>query len=362
MRKFNLWILAILILSSVSLLAQENLYISMTADEFRKTLPGVLPDGLIYNGDLRMQEKINSIDGKWTFRFDNNKLTFADFVGNNKIISKSDFVNWVESAELVIEEYTKIYGQPVNFEKGSNKYQNRNNREYKNKIGKREVFEEATWKTNTMRIKISCDFRSNYYEEFKENAPNDPDERYYYSFQINYSLLPDTKAVNFDEPGKFYIGMDVNVFKKVFPYLFPVGVNLNGQWYREQDLYDLKGNWSYTFKDGKLNWVHYQKYIGELDEKNFRVCLFATRQLINDFSIVYGKPDTIITGDTTNHISNLGRGHIGYGVMEARWNNYNGMKIYIEFNFTGGRGQQFYLVKIDYFDKNYPQYDYKFYD
>jgi len=74
----------------------------------------------------------------------------------------------LKSAKAVIEDYTTVYGKPVKFETGDNKYLDRKNYDYEKKIGKRELFYEASWATRTMNIKISCDYRSNYFEEFRK--------------------------------------------------------------------------------------------------------------------------------------------------------------------------------------------------
>jgi hypothetical protein len=142
----------------------------MTTDEFKTKLPGILPDTVIFNGDLYLRENLNGIDGRWTFGFYGNMLGTADFQGESNIKSEDDFNKWIMNAKSIIKGYTSRHGQRVKQVNGSNKYIDRSNREYENTIGKREVFEEAFWKTKTMEIKISCDYRSNYYEEIKEGT------------------------------------------------------------------------------------------------------------------------------------------------------------------------------------------------
>jgi len=207
-----------------------------------------------------------------------------------------------------------------------------------------------------MRITISSDYRSNYYEEFKEGLPNGPTEWYNYAFCIKYTSLAAANAVKAVDAGRFYLGMDVNDFGKVFPELFPNGVGLTGQWGREEKLYGLNGSWAYRFENGKLNWMHYDKYIDEINDTNFNKCLSATKQLLKDYTKQYGKPDTTIIGNT-HFIDPYKKHHWGYDVLEARWKDYKGMKIKVEFTFMGGKGDYHFLVVINYFDKNYPYYD-----
>jgi hypothetical protein len=155
---------------------------------------------------------------------------------------------------------------------------------------------------------------------------------------------------------KAAIGMTIKEFKKTYP-LAKSDSNENGITFSRLDtLYSLSEEWGYRFKEGKLNWIFFMKYIDEIKEANFKRCLYATRQLINDYTHHIGKPDTTAIGDT-NFIDPYKKRHWGYEVMEARWKNYNGMKVKIEFTFLGGKGEYSFLVKVNYFDKAYPDYD-----
>jgi len=64
--------------TTFSLNAQQTLHIGMTADEFKTKLPGILPDTTTYDADLYLQEKLHSIDGRWSFDFIKNTLHSAD--------------------------------------------------------------------------------------------------------------------------------------------------------------------------------------------------------------------------------------------------------------------------------------------
>jgi len=121
-------------------------------------------------------------------------------------------------------------------------------------------------------------------------------------------------------------------------------------------LYSLPGEWGFRFENNKLNWIHFDKYINEIEKPNFDKCLKVTKKLINDYTKTFGKPDTTIIGDTT-FIDPIVKHHWGYNVIEARWNNYKGMKIKVEFTFFGGKGEYHFIVIINYFDKTYPYFD-----
>lgn len=356
MRRISFQVICILIFIAVNLYAQENVYVGMTAEEFKSKYPGILPNEITYNTNNYYNEKLYGIDGRWVFGIYGNILKSASYEGICKIRSEEDFNNLVTSAGLIIADYTKKYGQPITHEKGNGKYFDRENSDYEKSINKRDVFEEAVWKTNTDEIKISCDYRSNYYDDFQEGIINGPDEWYSYNFTISFSALKEIKDVKPDFKDKICIGMDVHDFAKLYPSLFPGGIKMSGQWKRDEDLYGLKGSWGYRFKDGKVDWIHYQKYIDEINETNFGLCLNAAKSLIKDYTAAYGKPDSVVTGNT-EFIDPYVTHHWGYRVLQAHWKNYKGMKIKVEFVFMGGKGEYHFLVVINLFGKDYPYYD-----
>jgi hypothetical protein len=49
--------------------------------------------------------------------------------------------------------------------------------------------------------------------------------------------------------------------------------------------------------------------------------------------------------------------HYGYDVLEARWKNYGGQKMKVEFTFFGSKGDYQFIVMITHFDKDYPYYE-----
>jgi len=345
-----------MILTTIGLNAQDAIYIGMSAEEFKVKLPGILPDEMNYSANLSLPETLHGIAGKWAFRINENILVSAGFISERNIRSEDEFNIWTESAKGIIEDYIKMYGQPVKYDKGSCKYPDRNNYEFQKSIGKREMFYESVWKTKLTDIKICCDYRSNYYAGFKEGLPNGPPVRFSYCFKIEYTPVSKTSDAMSEEIGRFYPGMDVKSFATVFPALFPKGIKMSGQWQRNQELYGLKGSWTYRFENGKLSWIHFNKYLDEINENNFKQCLHAATQLINDYTRLYGKPDTTLTGDTT-FVDPYKKHHWGYDVIEARWKDCKEMKIKIEFTFMGGKGDYHFLLGINYFDKNYPYYE-----
>jgi len=125
---------------------------------------------------------------------------------------------------------------------------------------------------------------------------------------------------------------------------------------RPDTLYGIDGAWGYSFTDGKLEWIFFSKYIDEINKENFDKCLFAANELIKEYTKLYGKPDSVLKGNSKFRDPYKDH-HWGYDVIEARWSNYKGMKAKVEFTFMGGKGEYSLLLKVNYFKKDYPYYD-----
>lgn len=156
--------------------------------------------------------------------------------------------------------------------------------------------------------------------------------------------------------GKVYIGMSIDTVKKLYPGITEGKYENTITLSRPDNLYGLQDEWGYRFKEGKLEWIYFAKYIDSIDQKHFDLCLKAAQSIIRDYSKKYGKPDTVLKGKQ-KFIDPFKKRHWGYDVLEARWKNYKGAKISVEFTFMGGKGEYHFLVKINYFDKDYPYYD-----
>lgn len=155
---------------------------------------------------------------------------------------------------------------------------------------------------------------------------------------------------------KATIGMSMEEVKELYPKTQPSYYNNSVTLSFNDTLYGLPGEWGYRLENNKLNWIHFDKYINEIEKPNFDKCLKVTKKLINDYTKTFGNADTTIIGDTT-FVDPFVKHHWGYNVIEARWNNYKEMKVKIEFAFFGGKGEYHFIVAINYFDKNYPYFD-----
>ena len=167
------------------------------------------------------------------------------------------------------------------------------------------------------------------------------------TFFISIHLFAQSKA---------NIGMSIKEVSKLYPKTNSSAYENTITLSMTDTLYGLPGEWGFRFENNKLNWIHFSKYIDDIEKPNFDKCLNVTEKLIQDYSKAFGKPDTTIIGDTT-FVDPYKKHHWGYDVIEARWNNSNGMKIKVEFTFFGGKGEYHFIVTINYFDKEYPYFD-----
>lgn len=151
-------------------------------------------------------------------------------------------------------------------------------------------------------------------------------------------------------------GMTIDQVGEIYPNLKMSSNQKSVTLERPDTLFGLDDSWGYRFEENKLTWIFFHKYMNEINEVNFWKCLKATQELIKEYTLFYGSPDTTMIGDTTFRNPYLKK-HWGYNVLEARWNEVQGMKIKVEFTFMGGKGVYGLLVKINYFDKNYPYFD-----
>lgn len=152
------------------------------------------------------------------------------------------------------------------------------------------------------------------------------------------------------------IGMSMDEVKKAYPNTTSASYQNTITLSQPDTLYGLADEWGYRFEDNKLEWIFFHKYIDELNSENFRKCLSATASLMKEYADAFGLPDSVIVGDTT-FVDPYVNHHWGYDVIEAQWNNAEGMKISIEFTFMGGKGEYHFLVKVNIFDKGYPYFD-----
>jgi len=143
--------------------------------------------------------------------------------------------------------------------------------------------------------------------------------------------------------------MKFDDFKNIFKDKTEVKDNSQFGW--EQQIYEVKGNIYYNFKNGKLEWYGLSSYNDELTKENFDKCLTSTKSIIADFTKKYGKP-VLIKHGKEYFVNPYEEHHWGYDVLKAYFLN-DKEKIEVYFDFMGGKGQYSLLVKVEWQSLNY---------
>jgi hypothetical protein len=125
---------------------------------------------------------------------------------------------------------------------------------------------------------------------------------------------------------------------------------------KPETIYGIEDCWLYRFENGPLSHVLFLHYDNKIDSENFNLNLSAAKHLIQDFTELYGAPDSLMIGDTI-FVDPYIQQHWGYDVIEARWNGINGMKIKVGFNFFGGKAEYSFIFTVSYHSEDYPYFD-----
>jgi hypothetical protein len=342
-------------LSNPGFAQQDDLKVGMSMDEFRKVMPGILPDEVKYNNTINEKVDGYGLNGNWTYRFKNNQLVYANFLAQSKRLgvgfsdyskekTTAEFQQFSKAMDLLIKDYLTFYGIPSSVDKNDPEFVDPETRSYSYDIRK------YIWTQGENSILVRFSFHGNTPPDEKvEYIENSEGPSYYYTIQIDHVPIDASKEMPIPKEsngGDFQLGVTATQFAKNRPDLFPEGLKINGQWRKEEKWFSLKGDWHYDFEQGKLDWFSFSYYVqdgNQLNKKNFEECLSATRKIIAHYEEILGKPTKLENGET-KFIDPAVKRHWGYDVINANWND----KVEVEFQFFGGKGQYFFLVKVEH--------------
>lgn len=327
--------LFITLFSSVMLLAQK-VTPGLSVEEFRKAIPGVLPESITYNESINPGEKKGKFDGRWYFNFRNDTLIEATYSCN---MGPKPASGYFASYKYLYDIFNTDQSHP----KLSVLAKDTVFKENRKRLSDIDTLFSSSWQYKETSIVMGLYYTGNYplKVDASQNLMNRSASYTYYLFTIQ--CLP-VKNKNANRSWSFYPGQSINEFAKTNPGYFPDGVGINGQFGKEEKLMGMNGNWSYTFKNSKLDWLLWNHYAGKYDQTTFMNCLRATRGIIADYSKVYGSPTMV--SDDTKYRDPLKDHHNGYEVIKAVWDKGT-YTIEISFDFMGGKGGYDLLVKIE---------------
>ncbi|MBP6641312.1 MAG: hypothetical protein KA293_13555 [Bacteroidia bacterium] len=127
-------------------------WLGMHVQDFAKEFPELFPDGVQWAGQWQHDATENGLPGKWTFNFDEGKLTFAGFSHYDGEVSANSIQGCMNAAEQMIDSLQNVYGAPDEY--------------YSKEIMYRGMEEmeanmlrmcEAKWRNaNGMKIRVDC--------------------------------------------------------------------------------------------------------------------------------------------------------------------------------------------------------------
>lgn len=110
------------------------------------------------------------------------------------------------------------------------------------------------------------------------------------------------------------VGMSHAGFSTIFP---AYDIPRNGQWNRSGQVAGLKGEWTYSFYQGRLSWFLFSSSENKVNDTSFQRFLKATRAAIKDYTERYGKPRQEVAG--VLQFRDPHQGYPGYPVLKAEW-------------------------------------------
>ena len=347
--------LAPLVLAEVD--SSKILWPGISISEFRAARPGFVPDKIPFDRHLERKGVFHELEGLWRFEFKDGLLRRVTFsaegegvfpFGKDETDAKlaeqyKQFKHKLGTTAKLLEQALKSpprvtkHGPIANAAKG---------RSYTS-----QTLYSADWAQEALQVTLSLRF----FGESGMQLNNSDVSPLRYVLNVSFSGVGKHGSI----PGqKWHPGMSAAAFAELERKLLPCGLAEKGQWGFKALLHGVKGEWTYSFDEGRLGWYGFSKYWSEADEitaENFDKGLATARSLIASYTKMLGKPQSLKERNTQFKDPTKIR-HWGYDVIEARWVSPQG-KLTVSFDFHGGKGVYFLLLKVGVFRKDYPFFD-----
>lgn len=367
----SVWFLLLLILLltlPMSLSAQANLHVGMSADEFRSVRPGILPEEETFSGTIGLADTIEGIAGTWNLTVGRNRLVSAQFHWNEVDMDEEAYNLWRDRIVAVCNLAQKAWGAPLEFKEGKMSFHPSDDRRPEGLAhGSREGFQDMVWEMGPNRIAINSGFVSNHYPlEMHDNLANSPHEYFSYGFSIIYEEVPRTAPVDRVEmsapipepeeehtapepsafsPANVRLGMSLSELRAAFPRIQASESSLTGSFSEDGECNGLPGGWRYQFEKGRLTRLAFSHYGSEINANAFQKCLDATKAMIATQTMALGAPVKSEQGNTKFEDPYKKR-HWGYKVLRATWDKPQGTATEVRFEFFGGKGEYSFIVNL----------------
>jgi hypothetical protein len=360
MRRF--FVVTLLTLTFVPLVLAKGdssgvLWPGMSISEFRAAHPGIVPDKISFDRQLERKGVFHELEGLWRFEFKDGLLLLVTFsaegegvfpFGKDETDTKLDeqfkqFKQKLGATAKLLEQALKSppkvtkHGPTINAAKG--------------KSYTSQTLYSASWEQDKLQVTLTLRLLG----ESEMQLTNSDVSPLRYVLSVSFGGVGGPGSI----PGqKWQPGISAAAFAKIERKLLPCGLAEKGQWGEKATLHGVTGEWVYSFDKGKLGWYGFSKYwseAGEITPENFDKGLTAARALIAYYTTKLGKPQASSEKNTRFKDPAKIR-HWGYEVIEARWVSPQG-KLKVSFDFHGGKGVYFLLLKVGVFRKDYPFFD-----
>lgn len=134
------------------------------------------------------------------------------------------------------------------------------------------------------------------------------------------------------------IGMSLDDFYDIFPQ---ARLSADGEWSRPDELFGLRGDWTYSFYHKRLSWYLFNSYQSHVDQPNFDLYLTATRNAIKGYTDSLGEPTQVVDGIL--EFKNPAQGYSGYPVLKALWKSKE-RTLRVDFALLGSAGEQYQFL------------------
>lgn len=342
--KYILSILLFFVVCSNSY-AQKDIIPGMSMDEFNTIKPGIIPEDVKFSRNFKIEEEKYGLKGAWFIQFRNNVISSVNYGYRDRLgfvsepndkVNRKTFEKLFVSYEMILDEYKKVYGTPDIYTERDTLYKKVDHQTRTDTI----IY--TTWDIGNSRIELSFNIWG--IDESQYYIPNSEPTSFYYGLHINH--IPTKKTNDKKIKEKYFLGKHVNEFSKDHPELFPEGISMDGQWSEEAEYYGLKDEWTYFFREGKLESYAISFYSERegISADEFDRFLKAADQWVNSYKKEYGEPNEYVS-ENREFKDPYKEHHWGYQVLQSVWK-LDDRTITVEFDFHGGKGEYFFVLEI----------------
>lgn len=270
----------------------------MEADEFRNTVPMVLPYDNSYSGKGFEKKSYHSIEGGWNYEFAKNilvravfnwyrMLDYDDLNEGKSYTAMVEFKKFHTSSTAILKMLTEKYGEPKGLTIADTANTKINYDSYTND------FITAYWDNYGVTINFRAWYDGRERPDPMQNIINGPGEMYAFRTTIEVMGVEEKQNLH------FRLGETAQEMEKRDATIFKNGTGLYGNFTMEENFHGMEGTWNFCFKNNLLQNAGFTYYFSdwggeklEFNEKNYSVMMENIRKTKKDFVLKFGEATT----------------------------------------------------------------------